>query len=168
LLSGSRALEWTSGHLAFTSPTAEGLAVLTSFSKNVLAPLLLRLALAAIFIYHGLDLVGGEDNQLGANWAHKLPAPDQPPSVVQLVVAWGELIGGIALGVGLLSRLAALGIIAIMLGAIATVHWPNGFDIRQGGFEYNFAIIVMAVCLVLGGPGPIAVDRIFRVRRKDS
>ena len=43
------------------------------------------------------------------------------PAVVQLAVAWGQLIGGIALGVGFLTRLAALGIIVIMLGAIATV-----------------------------------------------
>src|SRR5205823_1491389 len=125
------------------------------------SPLLLRLALAAIFIYHGLDLVGGERNDWGANW-HKVRPGDEPhPTVVQLAVAWGQLIGGIALGVGFLTRLAALGIIVIMLGAIATVHWPHGFDIQQHGFEYNFAIIVMCVCLVLGGPGPLAVDRFF-------
>jgi putative oxidoreductase len=75
-------------------------------------------------------------------------------------------LGGVALALGFLTRLAAAGIIAIMLGAIATVHWPNGFDIRHGGFEYNFAIIVMSVCLVLAGP--TAVDRVFRFKRKES
>jgi putative oxidoreductase len=139
--------------------------MLTTFSKNVLVPLLLRLALAAIFIYHGLDLVGSEGNQWGANW---MKAADAPPAPVQLAVAWGQLLGGVALAVGFLTRLAAIGIIAIMLGAIALVHWQYGFDNRQRGFEYNFAIIVMASCLVLGGPGPIAVDRVFRFRRKES
>ncbi len=65
-------------------------------------------------------------------------------------------------------NVAALGLIAIMSGAIALVHWPNGFDIRHNGFEYNFAIIMMCLCLVLGGPGPFAVDLIFRLRRKQS
>jgi putative oxidoreductase len=137
----------------------------TNFSKNVVVPLLLRLALAAIFIYHGLDLVGGPDNDWGAGWNKR---PDAPPAPVQLAVAWGELVGGIALALGFLTRLAALGIIAIMAGAIATVHWPNGFDIRKGGFEYNVAIIVMCLCLVLGGPGPLAVDRVFRFRRQKT
>lgn len=81
-------------------------------------------------------------------------------------MAWGELIGGIALAVGFLTRLAAVGIIVIMIGAIATVHWPHGFDITKGGFEYNFTLIVMCLCLVLGGPGPVAVDRFFRLRRQ--
>jgi hypothetical protein len=76
--------------------------------------------------------------------------------------------GGVALALGFLTRLAAVGIIVIMLGAIARVHWPNGFDITKGGFEYNFAIIVMCLCLVLGGPGPLAVDRVFRFKRKES
>ena len=67
---------------------------------------------------------------------------------------------------GFLTRIAALGIIAIMVGAIAQVHWPNGFDITKHGYEYNLAIITMCACLVLGGPGPIAVDRWFSLRRQ--
>jgi putative oxidoreductase len=135
----------------------------STFSKNVLVPLLLRLALATIFIYHGLDKVGKDG---GTNWHPG--GPDAPPAAVQLSVAWGELLGGVALGLGFLTRLAALGIIAIMLGAIVTVTWQNGFDNTKHGFEYNFAIIVMALCLVLSGPGPIAVDRVFRLRRKET
>jgi putative oxidoreductase len=135
----------------------------TAFCKNALVPVLLRLALATIFIFHGLSMVGGEGTEWGAHW--KAP-PDAPPAPVQLAVAWGELIGGIALAVGFLTRLASLGIIAIMAGAIATVHWPHGFDIQKGGFEYNFALISMCLCLVLGGPGPFAVDRFFRFKRK--
>jgi putative oxidoreductase len=129
------------------------------YCKNVAVPLLLRLALAVIFIYHGLDLVSPEKG-----WGTR-SMPDQPVPV-QVAVAWGELLGGIALGLGFLTRLAALGIIAIMAGAIATVHWPHGFSIQAHGYEYNFAIIVMCLCLILGGPGPFAVDRFFKLRRR--
>ena len=133
----------------------------TTFAKQALVPLLLRLALAAVFIFHGLALVGGPDKGWGASWNNH---PDAPPAPAQLAVAWGELIGGIALAFGFLTRLAAAGIVVIMAGAIALVHWPHGFDIQQGGFEYNFVLIVMCLCLILGGPGPFAVDRVFRLR----
>jgi putative oxidoreductase len=138
--------------------------MLSVFSKNVLVPLLLRLTLATIFIFHGMHKVD-PDNDWGAQWQK---GADAPPTPVQLAVAWGELIGGIALILGLLTRLAALGIIALMVGAIATVHWPHGFGLQQGGFEYNFAIIMMCICLVLSGPGPLAIDRFFRFRRRET
>jgi putative oxidoreductase len=130
--------------------------------KNSVVPVLLRLALAAIFIYHGSALVGGPDNEWGAHWAK---FENAPPQAAQLAVAWGELLGGIALGLGFLTRLAAVGIIVIMAGAIATVHWPHGFDITKGGFEYNFAIIMMCLALLLGGPGPVSSDRLLFRRR---
>jgi putative oxidoreductase len=129
-------------------------------AKNTVVPLLLRLMLAAIFIYHGWSLIGGPEHQWGANWL-----PGQP-AAVQLAAAWGQLIGGIAMLFGFLTRLAALGLIAIMVGAIVLVHWPKGFDIRSGGFEYNAAIIAMCLCLLLGGPGPFALDRFVRLKRK--
>jgi putative oxidoreductase len=143
--------------------------MLTTFSKNTLAPLLLRFALAVIFLYHGLAQVGGTDNQMGANWmkdSSGTPLPSAQPAVVQLAVAWGQLLGGVAMALGFLTRLAALGLIAIMAGAIATVHWPHGFDIQHGGFEYNFAIIVMCLCLVLGGAGPLSVDQLLRLFKR--
>jgi putative oxidoreductase len=128
-------------------------------AQRLVVPLLLRLGLAIIFIYHGLDLVGGEGHNWGTTWNEHLPAAGQA------VVAWGELIGGLALAVGFLTRLAAAGIAIIMIGAIATVHWPHGFDVRHGGFEYNFAILVMCAALIVGGGGTWAVDRLFRRKR---
>jgi putative oxidoreductase len=128
-------------------------------AQRLVVPLLLRLGLAIIFIYHGLDLVGGENHNWGTTWNPNLPAP------VQAAVAWGQLIGGLALALGFLTRPAAAGIAIIMLGAIATVHWPHGFDNRHGGFEYNFAILVLCAALMVGGGGTWAVDRWLRLKR---
>jgi putative oxidoreductase len=139
-------------------------------AKNTVVPLVLRFALAVIFIYHGSHKVNSE-HDWGASWMPK-PPPGQenaqaaPSAAVQLAVAWGELIGGIALVLGFLTRLAALGIIAIMAGAVATVHWPKGFSLQSGGYEYNFAIIALCVALILIGPGTLAVDRFFHIKRK--
>ncbi|HZY84177.1 MAG TPA: DoxX family protein [Gemmataceae bacterium] len=171
-----------------------------------LAPLVLRLALAAIFIYHGNQKVFGINTDLGANWAaeqwarqgaiprdfeeriRQAPKASQeaktevlagvadvyarqapaPPSALttwhwtQYAVAWGELLGGIALLVGLLTRVAALGLIVIQAGAIWTVTGTQGFSLAQGGYEYNVALLAMCVALVVMGGGTWAVDRFFR------
>jgi putative oxidoreductase len=131
--------------------------------RNTVIPLLLRLALAAVFVYHGLDMVSGEDHRLGSNWDR---SADSMPGAVQVAVAWGELLGGVALAFGFLTRVAALGIFAIMAGAIAKVHWQHGFNGVKGGYEYNFVIMVICICLMLGGAGTLAVDRVFHFRRK--
>ena len=140
-----------------------------AFIKNTAVPLLLRLGLAAIFIFHGFRLVGEEGYEWGAAWMNAMAekqGQSPPAAPIQLAVAWGQLLGGIALALGFLTRLAALGIIAIMAGAIALVHWPNGFDITKGGYEYNMLIIVVCVTLVLMGGGNVAGDRFFRLRRR--
>src|SRR5436305_3427547 len=104
------------------------------------APLLLRVGLAAVFIYHGLEKIT-PDNAYGLKWADHMPgAPPvltgAPP--LQIAVAWGELLGGVAVALGLLTRLAAAGLIVIMLGAILTYTGGHGFSVNAtgGGYEY--------------------------------
>jgi len=69
---------------------------------------------------------------------------------------------------GLLTRLAALAIIAVMAGAIAKVHWQNGFFInwelsadRGHGFEANTAFIAMALACVIAGGGALSLDALL-------
>jgi putative oxidoreductase len=140
--------------------------------KNVVVPLILRAGLALIFIYHGLGKVNAENNW-GAAWATNMAAKQGQPvmeplqtSGAQMAVAWGELIGGIAVALGFLTRLAALGIAAIMAGAIYTVHGQHGFSLQDHGYEYNFAILIICAALFFLGGGALAVDRIFRLRRR--
>src|SRR5262245_23717701 len=102
--------------------------------KADLAALLLRLGLAVIFLYHGVDKITGKGNDWGASWATKLwldnpnvqrLGPDGDPvtpgvifPAVQLLVAYAELLGGAALAVGLFSRIAAVAMIIVQAGAI--------------------------------------------------
>jgi putative oxidoreductase len=148
------------------------LAMLQEMCNNTVVPLVLRAGLAVIFVFHGLEKVKVE-NDWGASWATKAAeAQGQPVQSyvesrhTQLAVAWGELVGGIALGVGFLTRLAAVGIGLIMAGAIYFVHGPHGFALQDQGFEYNFAILVLCVTVFLTGAGALSVDRVFRLRRK--
>ena len=65
----------------------------------------------------------------------------------------------------MLTRPAALAIIAMMAGAIAKVHWQNGFFInweltagRDHGFEANMAFIAMALACLVAGGGALSLD----------
>jgi putative oxidoreductase len=125
--------------------------MLESFRKNDLAPLVLRLALGVVFIYHGGEKVL---KGFGTGWGD-----DSMPGVVKFLVSWGELLCGLSVLAGFLAWLGAAGIIFIMAGAIAMVHGKNGFSLGQGGFEYNFVLIAVAAGVILLGSGPLSVDR---------
>ncbi len=66
----------------------------------------------------------------------------------------------------LLVRPAAVGLILVMLVAIAKVHRPNGFFINWAlepgkghGYEMNLALIGMALAVLVGGAGAHSIDR---------
>ena len=137
-------------------------------AKRTFAPLLLRAGLAAVFIYHGLEKIT-PDNAYGLKWAdHMTGAPvvlqNAPP--LQIVVAWGELLGGVAVALGLLTRLAAAGLIIIMMGAILTYTGGHGFSVVKEGYEYNFVLILMAAALILTGAGTFSLDRVIHVKMR--
>jgi putative oxidoreductase len=137
------------------------MAFVSTVMHSTVTPLLLRLGLAVIFVYHGWEKVSTPGFEYGARWMG-----DAQPAPVQFAVAWGELLGGAALALGLLTRLAALGIVVIMAGAIALFHGKNGFGLQNQGFERDFAIIVMCLPLILGGGGWLALDRFITLRRR--
>jgi putative oxidoreductase len=142
---------------------------------NAYAPLVLRLSLAFIFLYHGVQKIDASTDW-GASWALKEwrnPKDLMPESLqsaaAQYAVAWGEVLGGAALLLGLLTRLSGLGLIIIQLGAIYTVTAARGFSFAQGGgYEYNVALIGMCLALALSGAGPFSLDHCLREMRKKS
>jgi putative oxidoreductase len=80
--------------------------------------------------------------------------------VIAVAAALAEL-GGLLFVFGLLTPLAALGIAVVMLTAIATVHWPNGFFAGNGGYEFNLGILAVALGIAATGPGRFSVDRLI-------
>src|SRR5439155_23275626 len=79
---------------------------------------------------------------------------------VALLVA-GEFGGGLLLAAGLFVPFAAFAIVAVMLVAIATTHWRNGFWNGAGGYEFNLLILVGAAALAATGGGRFSLDRAF-------
>jgi len=119
--------------------------------------LVLRLALAAVFIVHGYIKV-----------IQDYPLFPEMSMTMQQVIGWAELIGGVALAIGFLSRLAALGIIVIQVGAIIKVTGAialegmtmdrHGANFTRVGPEFNLTLIAMCLAVFLMGSGSLSVD----------
>jgi putative oxidoreductase len=126
----------------------------------------LRVTLGAVMFPHGAQkLLGwfggyGFDGTMGFLTQNVgLPAP-----LAALVIV-AEFFGSIALILGAFSRVAAVGIITIMVGAIITTHLPNGFFMNWTGqqagegFEYHLLVIGMALAILVQGSGRYSLDR---------
>jgi putative oxidoreductase len=87
------------------------------------------------------------------------------PGWLAIPVAVLEFCGGILLIAGFMSRgLAALFMLE-MAGAVLFVHRRAGWDVFEGGYEYNIALILLLLGVALIGPGPFSVDRMIGWRR---
>ena len=112
--------------------------------------LILRIASALAFLYHGSAILfgafGGPGPQGFAGYLHV-------PVIVGYLVGLAQFAGGLAILSGVLIRLGAVCIIVVMLGAIFLVHLPRGFDIGKGGYEYALTQLLIAVALFITGAG---------------
>lgn len=119
------------------------------------AAFVLRVVLGALFLVHaGVKLFVFTP----AGTAGFFGALGLPPALAYLVIA-AETFGGIALILGLWSRLVALALVPILIGAIVTVHGANGFGFSnpKGGWEYPAFWAVALVVLALLGDGAFAL-----------
>lgn len=119
------------------------------------AALILRLSLGILFLAHaGLKIFVFTP----AGTAGFFSSLGLPGWLAYVTIAW-ELIGAIALILGVLPRLAALAMIPVLVGAIITVHGPAGFFFtnENGGWEFLAFWIVGLVALALIGDGTYAL-----------
>ncbi|MCC7349872.1 MAG: DoxX family protein [Phycisphaerales bacterium] len=126
---------------------------------------LIRLVLAAVFIFHGgqklFGLFEGHGLQATTKFMEGLNIP--MPAVSAVVVGIVEFFGGIALAMGLLTRLFAFMIAFDMTIAILKVH--HGSFGLPSGMEFVLMLGVTSLGLALIGPGRISLDHaIFRKR----
>jgi len=120
---------------------------------------ILRLAVATIFIRHGAQklFVFGFAGVTDAFTHMGVPFPGLMGPLICLL----EFFGGIALVIGLLTRLVALGFVCDMLGAILLVQLKNGFS----RYELEFLLLGSSLALALMGAGRFSVDSLIANRR---
>jgi putative oxidoreductase len=92
------------------------------------------------------------------------------PAALAFLIIVAESVGAIALVLGAGTRLAALGLASVMLGAIFTTHLDAGFfmnwsgTVRGEGFEYHLLALALALPLVVRGGGALSVDGALAAR----
>jgi putative oxidoreductase len=120
----------------------------------------LRVAVAAVFIDHGRQklFVYGFAGVTGAFTHMGVPFPGVMGPAIGLL----EFFGGIALLIGLLTRVVALGFVCDMLGAILLVQLKRGFS----GFELEFLLLGSSLALLLAGAGRFSVDALIAGRQE--
>jgi putative oxidoreductase len=131
------------------------------------APLVLRVVLGGLFIWHGIDKFDAGISmveEMFTMWG--VPAPGLAAPVVALV----EIVGGIALVLGVGTRLAALALSVVMLGALIYVKQDLGV-ISSGpmpGAELDLALLAGLVALVIMGPGRFSLDDRLGLEPRES
>lgn len=130
-----------------------------------------RIGLAWIFIYHGSQTLfsafGGQGIHGQAEFFSST-AHLRPGTFFAVLNGITEFFGGIAVGVGLFSRLAAAGLMGDMVIAMITVTWNNGIvsDAVGSGYELNVALAALALVVALMGAGRLALDALIRDLRE--
>jgi len=126
---------------------------------------LVRIITGIVFAAHGYQkfFVYGLDGATGAFTQMGIPAPGLTAPLVAIL----ELAGGIALIIGLLTRLVALGLAINMLGAIFFVRLKGGF-FAPNGAEFEILLFVACVGLVIAGAGALSVDEGLARRRSPA
>jgi putative oxidoreductase len=136
----------------------------------------LRLIVGYGFMEHGYaKLARGPESFV--NILHAIGVPE--PSLLGGLTILVELIGGFAVLIGALIPLVSIPMAAVLLVAIFTVHLPYGFSsikleavtaagahFGQPGYETDLLYLAALCALVLGGSGPLAIDR-FLIRKHD-
>jgi putative oxidoreductase len=125
----------------------------------------LRLVLGVVFFAHGAQKMLGWFGGYGFQGTMGFFEHMGMPAPVALLIICTEFFGGLGLIVGLLTRIAALGIGVEMIGAVFMVHLQNGFFMnwygtqKGEGFEYHLLAIAVAAALLLRGSGAFSLDR---------
>jgi putative oxidoreductase len=140
----------------------------------------LRLIVGYGFIEHGYAKLA-RGPELFAAILHALGTP--MPALLAWATILVELFGGLAVLLGVLIPLASIPMIIVLLVAIFTVHLPNGFSsiklqsvdamgahFGPPGYETDLLYMAALIALVLGGSGPLALDRLFlpRIERAEG
>ncbi len=116
------------------------------------AMLLLRVVVASAFIYHGWSKVSAMDGVV------PMFASMGVGTVMTYIASYVEFLGGIALLIGSATRLVG-GLLAIfMVVAIYLVHLDRGYNMMNGGYEYQLLLLAGVIFFALVGPGKYSVS----------
>lgn len=127
-----------------------------------LAPLAIRLLLAKEFWDAGVEKFHGQNWFVDIQDRFPFPFNLLPVEASWQVATWFELIGAIALLLGLGTRFFAASLSILTLVAIYAVHAGHGYTISEGGWKLPLIYLVLFMPLILAGPGRLSLDHWLR------
>jgi putative oxidoreductase len=126
---------------------------IVGISREYWAILAIRAVLSSVFLLHGsqkvFGLFGGTGLQGFVDWL----APLGVPAWLAYCAAFGEILAGLMVGLGIATEVGALILASNMVVAIFLVHWSHGYFSQNNGFEYPLNLLILCVALMLSGPG---------------
>jgi len=126
---------------------------------------LMRLILGVVFFAHGAQKMLGWYGGYGFSGTMGFFTHSGIPAPLAFLAIAAEFFGGIGLIVGLLSRVAAFGIVVNMVVAVLSFHlyfglFMNWAGTQKGeGFEYHLLAIALGIAIMIRGAGAISIDR---------
>jgi putative oxidoreductase len=128
--------------------------------------LILRVMLGIVMFPHGAQKLFGWFGGYGfAGTMSFFTEKRHIPAFFAFLAIIAESLGSMGLIIGLLTRVAAFGVLCNMIVAILMVHWPHGFFMnwagkqRGEGFEYHLLVIGICLALMISGGGKWSVDK---------
>jgi putative oxidoreductase len=135
------------------------------------AATVLRLVLGVVFFAHGAQKMLGWFGGFGfAGTMGFFTGTMHIPAPLAFLAICAEFFGGIGLIMGFLTRIAAFGIAANMVVAVATVHRAFGFFMNWSGtqkgegFEFHLLVLAIAAFLMIRGAGAFSVDHMLSTK----
>ena len=140
---------------------------------EVIPRLILRLIMGWEFFEAGREKYNGENWFMSIQSDFPVPFNIIPAQISWSIATWFELIGAIALWVGLGTRFFAFSLLVLTFVATAAVHWPDmwsmwgdllkGYSISDkghGNFKLPLLFVVMLLPLIFNGPGKLSLDHL--------
>jgi putative oxidoreductase len=128
--------------------------------------LILRLVLGLTVAGHGAQKLFGWWGGSGmTGWTGAMTRMRiRPAAPWAWMSALAEFAGGLMVALGFLNPLGSFALAGSMLVAVILVHWPKGFWVGKGGFEYNLLILAAAAAIAIAGPGAYSLDAALRIQ----
>ncbi|GIV90249.1 MAG: hypothetical protein KatS3mg055_2767 [Chloroflexus sp.] len=127
--------------------------------------LILQVVIGLLMMGHGAQKLfgwfGGQGLRATADWLASMGL--RAPRFWALMAGLAEFGGGLLFALGLFHPIGPLAIIAVMIAAIALVHWSHGLWISNGGSEYSLVLTVLALVMGLWQPGAYTLDRVLGI-----
>ncbi len=133
---------------------------------DFLSMLLLRLFIAWEF------WEAGQQKLNGSNWfdsiVNDFPFPFNviPTSISWFLATWSEVLGAIAIAIGLATRFWVFTLIILDIVAWYSVHAGNGYNVCDNGYKLPLIYLIILLVLFFSGPGKLSIDHIITRMRK--